>query len=140
MKDTIEKSTNTTTEKPYSFRKLSTADIFPTLKLINKLGLKQLKEDEGIKRLVSQISGATTKGKIDPTALGLDIFLELTCLVVDNLPKCEVELYDLLSSTSGMTVEEIKALEMSVFVEMITDFIKKEEFGDFFKAVTKLFK
>ena len=140
MKDTIEKSTNTTTEKPYSFRKLSTADIFPTLKLINKLGLKQLKEDEGIKRLVSQISGATTKGKIDPTALGLDIFLELTCLVVDNLPKCEVELYELLSSTSGMTVEEIKALEMSVFVEMITDFIKKEEFGDFFKAVTKLFK
>ena len=140
MKDTIEKSTNTTTEKPYSFRKLSTADIFPTLKLINKLGLKQLKEDEGIKRLVSQISGATTKGKIDPTALGLDIFLELTCLVVDNLPKCEVELYELLSSTSGMTVEEIKALEMSVFVEMITDFIKNEEFGDFFKAVTKLFK
>ena len=150
MEKTLEKITNTTEMveakqtaeriKPYTFRKLSTADIFPTLKLINKLGLKQMKSDEGIKRIVAQLTNATARGKIDPSALGLDMFLEITCLIVDNLPKCEVELYDLLSSTSGMSVEEIKALDMSVFFEMITDFIKKEEFADFFKAVSKLFK
>ena len=142
MKETTEKTTNTTEMieqiKPYTFRKLSTADIFPTLKLLNKLGLKQMREDESVKRIVQQFS-VSARGKIDPMALGVDIFLEITCLVAENLPKCETELYDLLSRTSNLTAEEIQAQDMAVTFEMITDFIRKEEFGDFFKAVSKLF-
>lgn len=147
MKETIEKTTNTAevieqtqNEKPYTFRKLSTSDIFPTLRLLNKLGLKQMREDESVKRIVAQLSSASSRGKVDPMALGLDMFFEITCLVVDNLPKCEMEVYDLLSRTSNLSAEEIQAQDMAVTFEMITDFIRKEEFGDFFKAVSKLFK
>ena len=126
-------------EKPYTFRRLSTQDIFPMLRLLNKIGLKDLRDNDNIKNIV-MLSTSTKGKKIDVNKLGMDVFLEIACLIVDNIPKCEVELYSLLSQTSDRTVDEIKAQDMAVTFEMIVDFIRKEEFGDFFKVVLKLFK
>ena len=126
-------------EKPYTFRRLSTQDIFPMLRLLNKIGLKDIKESESIKNIVMLTTSAKNR-KLDVNRLGIDVFIELACLIVDNIPKCEVELYSLLSQTSDRTIEEIKAQDMAVTFEMIVDFIRKEEFGDFFKVVLKLFK
>ena len=128
------------TEKPYTFRRLSTQDIFPMLRLLNKIGLKDLRDNDNIKSIVMLSTSATEKKKIDVNRIGMDVFLEIACLIVDNIPKCEVELYTILSTTSDRTVDEIKAQDMAVTLEMIVDFIRKEEFGDFFKAVLKLFK
>jgi hypothetical protein len=125
-------------KKPYTFRRLSTVDLFPMFKVISKLGLKQFQENGGIKTIISRIASGSKE--INPTELGIDIFLEITFLVIENLPKCENELYALLSQTSDLSVEEIKAQDMSITAEMILDFIRKEEFGDFFKVVSKLFK
>ena len=127
-------------EKPYKFRRLSTQDIFPMLRLLNKIGLKDLRDNDNIKNIVMLSTSATEKKKIDVNKIGMDVFLEIACLIVDNIPKCEVELYTILSTTSDRTVDEIKAQDMAVTLEMIVDFIRKEEFGDFFKAVLKLFK
>lgn len=124
--------------KPYTFRRLSTVDLFPVFKVISKLGLKQFQENGGIKTILSRF--ADGKKDINATELGIDIFLEITFLVVENLPKCEAEIYALLSQTSDLSVEDIKAQDMSITAEMILDFIRKEEFGDFFKVVSKLFK
>ena len=126
--------------KPYTFRRLSTQDIFPMLRLLNKIGLKDLRDNDNIKSIVMLSTSATEKKKIDVNRIGMDVFLEIACLIVDNIPKCEVELYTILSTTSDRTVDEIKAQDMAVTLEMIVDFIRKEEFGDFFKAVLKLFK
>jgi len=125
-------------KKPYTFRRLSTVDLFPMFKVISKLGLKQFQENGGIKTIISRI--ASGGKEINPTELGIDIFLEITFLVIENLPKCEDELYALLSQTSDLSVDDIKAQDMSITAEMILDFIRKEEFGDFFKVVSKLFK
>lgn len=137
--ETIE-ATETQSEKPYVFRRLTTQDIFPTLKLLNKIGFKDIKENEGLKNVVSMLSGKTVNGKVDVNKLGIDIFLEIACLVFENVPKCENELYTLLSQTSNLGVEEIKNQDMAITFEMIVDFVKKEEFGDFFKVALKLFK
>ena len=124
--------------KPYTFRRLSTEDLFPMFKVICKLGLKQFQENGGIKTILTRF--ADGKKEINATELGIDIFLEITFLVIENLPKCESEIYTLLSQTSDLTVEQIKAQDMAITAEMILDFIRKEEFGDFFKVVLKLFK
>ena len=126
-------------EKPYTFRRLSTQDMFPMFKVISKLGIKQFQENGGIKDIALRFVG-DGKANINPTALGLDIILEISSIILENLPKCEAEIYQLLSQTSNLSVEEIKEQDMAITVEMIVDFIKKEEFGDFFKAVSKLFK
>lgn len=128
------------TEKPYTFRKLSTEDIFPMFKLLNKIGLKELKENESLKNILFMFSGGTVKGKIDPNKLGVDMFLELACVITESIPKCENELYTLLSNTSNLSTDEIKAQSPAITFEMIIDFVKKEEFADFFKVVSKLFK
>ena len=127
------------TEKPYTFRRLSTQDMFPMFKVISKLGIKEFQANGGIKDIALRFVGEG-KENINPTALGLDIILEIASMIIENLPKCEAEIYQLLSQTSNLTVDEIKEQDMAITVEMIVDFIKKDEFGDFIKVVSKLFK
>lgn len=127
-------------EKPYTFRKLETQDIFPMFKLLNKIGLKDLKENENLKRIIFMFMGGTAEGKIDVNEIGIDMFLEIACLVTESIPKAETEIYTLLSNTSDRTIEDIKGQSPAVTFEMILDFVQKEEFKDFFKVVSKLFK
>lgn len=126
-------------EKLYTFRRLQTTDLFLMLKLFKKIGLKDLKENENMKKLLFMFMGGTVKGKIDVNQIGIDIFLEIACLLCDSIPKAEEEIYDLLAQTSNKQVKDIKKQDMAVTFEMIVDFVKKEEFMDFFKAVSKLF-
>lgn len=127
-------------EKPYTFRRLSTQDLFPMLRLLNKMGIKDLRDNENVKNISMMLSVTTGKKNIDVNKIGIDVFVEIACLIVENIPKCEAELYTMLSTTSNLTIDEIKAQDMAVTFEMIVDFVRKEEFGDFFKAVAKLFK
>jgi hypothetical protein len=46
----------------------------------------------------------------------------------------------MLSNTSNLTVNQVKELDFATFAEMVIDFIKKEEFKDFFRVASKLFK
>ena len=45
-----------------------------------------------------------------------------------------------LSSLSGMDKKEIESLPMVTFAEMVIDVFRKQEFMDFFKLVSTLFK
>lgn len=126
--------------KPYTFRRLETKDIFPMFKLLNKIGLKEMKDNESLKMVMFTFMGGTVKGKVDVNKIGIDIFLELACLITECIPKAENEFYSLLSQVSDRTAEEIQKQEPAVTFEMIVDFIKKEEFGDFFRVALKLFK
>ena len=126
--------------KPYTFRTLSTEDIFPMLKLLNKIGLRDLKENDGLKNVLFMFAGGTANGKVDVNKLGIDMFLEIAAIITESIPKCEAELYTLLSNTSDLSAEDIKTQSPATTMEMIIDFIKKEEFADFFKVVLKLFK
>lgn len=131
---------NQPTEKPYTFRKLSTEDMFPMFRLLNKIGLKDMKNNDNLKRIIFLFTGGSVDGKVDVNEIGIDMFLELACLITESIPNAEAEIYTLLSSTSDRTTEEIKAQAPAVTFEMILDFVKKEEFADFFKVVSKLFK
>lgn len=126
--------------KPYTFRKLETQDIFPMFKLLNKIGIRDLKENEGMKNVLFAFMGGTAKGKVDVNKIGMDMFFELASLITENIPKCEAELYSLLASVANLKVDDIKKQSPAVTFEMIVDFIKKEEFKDFFSVALKLFK
>ena len=71
--------------------------------------------------------------------MGLTISFDIVNIIVSNLPKCEKEIYQLLSQVSGMPEMFFKN-DMILFTEMVIDFIKKEEFPAFIKVVSKLFK
>lgn len=133
-------------EKPYTFRLLGAPDIFLMSKIISKIGIKEFKtcfESDGIKNLVQNMMVDKAQKDSDETniiSVGAEVALELASVILTNLPKCESDIYQILSQTSNLSVEEIKAPGNAVmFLEMVIDFIKKEEFRDFIGVVSKLF-
>lgn len=145
--------------KPYEFRLLSSTDLFLMIKIVKKIGVKEFKAcfiENDLKSLfqnafVSVIQGAkatiegtedgntTTEDTNDVSAF-IGLGLDIADVILGNLPACEQDIYRLLAQTSNLSVEEIKAPgNAAMFLEMLVDFFKKEEFKDFFKVASTLF-
>lgn len=129
-------------EKPYKFRALSFKDIFPMTNLINKIGINKftsLLSDESIMNLIqgkkpmkideggNEIVDETEHMKQLASAM-----ITIVNIILESLDSCENELYKVLSSASNLSVEEISTLPIKYVPSMITDFIKKDDFMDFF--------
>lgn len=135
--------------KPYTFRLLGAPDIFLMASIISKIGIKEFKacfESDGIKSLIQNmmIEGKEKGENPDSTniiSVGAGVALEIASVILSHIPLCEAEIYQLLAQTSNLTVTEIKKPgNAAMFLEMVIDFVKKEEFGDFIKVVSKSFK
>lgn len=130
-------------KKPYEFRKLAAPDMFLMFKIIGKIGVDEFKvcfEDDGIKKLVAVMANAPENQEKSLLSVGVGVALEIANVIFNNLPKCESEIYQMLANTSNLKLAEVKQLDMATFTEMVIDFIQKEEFKDFIKVVSKLFK
>lgn len=134
-------------EKPYTFRLLGAPDIFLMSKIIKTIGVKEFKacfESDGIKNMIQNVFMDAKKENPDEepdiVTVGMGVALEIADVILGNLYKCEEDIYKMLSNVSNLSVDEIKAPGNAVmFLEMVIDFFKKEEFKDFFKVVSKLF-
>lgn len=132
------------TKKAYAFRKLNSTDVFVMFKIMGKIGITEFSkcfEKDTVKELIASVTtkGDDSKGDVT-TVVGIAVVLEVANVILGNLPKCEGDIYQMLSQTSNLSVEKIKKLDFVTFTEMVIDFIKKEEFKDFFKVVLRLFK
>ena len=58
-------------------------------------------------------------------SIGMTIIMDVVSIVVDNIARCEKDIYKLLSGLSGMKESEIAELPMNTFVKMVIDVIKK---------------
>ena len=131
--------------KPYTFRLLGAPDIFLMAKIINQIGIKEFKacfESQGVKDMIQQMMAKEAKSdNSNIVSIGVGVAMEIAGVILGNLPKCENDIYQMLSQTSNLSVEEIKAPGNAVmFLEMVIDFIRKEEFRDFIKVVSALFE
>lgn len=142
-KNTVEtkvETVETANEKAYTFRKLNSTDLFLMFKIIGKIGINEFTacfDGETMNRMLQMAKG---KAKEETVSLvGLSVILDIAGVICTNIPKCEAEIYQMLSNTSDLTVEEIKEMDMVVFAEMVIDFVKKDEFKDFIKVASKLF-
>lgn len=126
----------------FELRELKSSDIFPMVGILNKIGFKELKTVLTPDKIKEMTKIMKTQGEDDmdnTTLFGFNVILEVVGIIMNNLSKCEQDLYKFLSSVSGLTVKEVEDLAMSDFAEMIVAIVKKPEFKDFFKAVSKLF-
>lgn len=127
----------------YTFRKLNSTDMFLMFRIISKIGINEFAEcleKDSVKQMIGKFSGGKTTADNAATIVGISVMLEIANVILGNLPKCESEIYQMLVNTSNLSIDEIKALDMSTFAEMVIDFIKKDEFKDFIKVVLKSFK
>ena len=116
----------TTAEKVYTFRKLEAGDVFPMFKILGKIGINEFAECFGkdtVQKVLSAVS--TDSGMQDFTQMmGISITLEMVNIILNNLPNCENEIYQLLSKTSNLTQAQVKQLDFATFTEMVIDFIR----------------
>ncbi len=147
MNETKKNATITTEdakEKPYNFRKLNATDIAPMCKVLSKIGIKKFATCLQSESVVSIISQKDENEDSDNTkinkAVGIQVMIEIADIILANIPYCEKDIFTLLSNVSGLTVDEIREFDLATFAEMVFDFVKKEEFKDFIKVVSKLFK
>lgn len=136
--ETSKKEGDTTmNEKAYTFRKLNATDTFLMFKVLSKIGINDIADGinaDSMKKLIKDHKDG------DATNVGIAVATGMVNVLLTNLPKCENEIYQLLSNTSNMTVDEIQQMDFAAFMEMVIDFVKKEEFKDFFKVVSRSFK
>ena len=126
-------------KKVYEFRTLNATDTFLMFKILGKIGINEFAEcfgKENVNRLLTGDAGVQNFAQ----AVGVQVVFEMVNVIMNNLPKCEGEIYAILANTSNLSVEEIKKLGFTTFMEMVIDFVKKPEFKDFIKVVSKLFK
>lgn len=130
-------------EATYTLRSLQGADIFPMSAIIKKIGVKEFKnafQDEEIKDLVKSINSGEISKDAAANQAGMTVILNIVDVVLGNLPRAEKDIYKFLASLSGMKPDEVAALPMATFTAMVIDVIQKDEFKDFIKVVSRLFK
>ena len=137
-------------------RELKAKDILPMVKILQKIGLKQIREmltPDKIKELMTamksddqdqkqedpdQQEDQKQEEKIDGrTILGFNLIMEVVGLVLDNLPACESDIYKFIGSVSSLTPEQVADLPLGEFTDIIVRILKDDGFSDFFKAVSK---
>lgn len=132
-------------EKRYTFRQLSTEDMFLMFRILGKIGVKEFKqcfEGDSLNTLINTFKnneGNDVSANSALMAIGVSVGFDAVDIILNNLPKCEKEICKLLSQVSGMDEAEIKK-DAILFTEMVIDFVKKEEFPAFIKVVSRLFK
>lgn len=140
-----------TEEKVYKFRKLTSKDLFLMIKLVKKIGINNVSkilDKDIIKKKINELTQETneesneetSKASISFEELGISIMFDLAQLIIERLEACKEEIYEILEKTSNLDKKQIEELEIDVFLEMIYDFVRKEEFIKLFQKAAYLFK
>ena len=138
MSETTNNVVEMATEKKYTFRKLEAKDIAPMASILSKIGLKEVKNCFSPDDMKAIAGG---DGSIEAVgAVGVSVAFEIAGVILGNYERCQNDVCSFLASLSGMDIEQIESLPLGTFAEMVIDVVKKEEFKDFMKVVSKLFK
>lgn len=141
-----EEGTEIVEKKTYTFRQLKATDVFLMSKIISTIGINEFTkcfDNPEVKQMIAAFTDNGEDGTNNTdiaSVVGISVALEIANIILGNLSKCEKEIIQLLSNVSGISVKNIENLNAVVFMEMVIDFIKKEEFKDFIKVASRSFK
>ena len=124
----VEETVEEVVERPYTLRKFKDGDLWPLLQILKKIGIKDCKE-----AFVQVASGEKTLKQI-----GILASFDLADILIGNLTKVEEEVYYLYADMSGLSVDEIRAMEFGTLPLMIMDSFNEVKNTSFFKVLSKL--
>lgn len=133
-----------TEPKPYELRGLCAKDVFPMVKIIRKIGLKDIgkafdpDEIKAITESVSEEENATVDSIAE--TVGVTVVLKIVDVILENLEAAGQEIFGFLGGLAGMTADEVGSLPMDVFFEMLVDTFQSKEFVGFMKVVSRFLK
>lgn len=125
--------------KAHTMRSMNADDLFMIVKIINKIGLKELKtcfDAAEVKKAMQESNGENNDLA---AAVGMRVMMEIAGTVMEHLPDCRNDLYAFMASLTGMQSVDIAELSMADFFDMLVEVINHPDFADFFRRVTGLF-
>lgn len=137
VKEEIVEETKEVVEKPYTFRKLNSTDLFAMVRLVKSFGVNSF--SQVFYKYYEMTKGDTKVDEEQEMNIGAIAF-DIIQIVIEKLGDCEKEIFNMLERTSNLELKELHALDIDVFMDMIVDFIKKDEFVAFSKAALRLIK
>ena len=129
----------------YEMRNLQATDIFSIVKILNGIGLKNIKEAINIEEINKIRKGMTEDNAEDNSEkvysqVGVKVVMSIATVILENLPKIENDLYTFVGSVIGIKTKDVAKMDMGEFMDVLIAIIQKEEFKDFFKRASKLIK
>lgn len=106
-------------------RKINTKDIFNTMRIIKKSGMKQ--------ELIPLVQKAAEVG-VD--AIGIEGVLTVIEVLSEN--NSEKAMYEVLAGPFEMTAEEVETMELDKFTEMLCELGEQNNIRNFIKALSGL--
>lgn len=120
-------------ERPYTLRNLKDRDLFPLLKILCKIGLKEFKG------AFDQFLGDNAEGESESVqSIGVSVLLDIAGTIVEHIGAVEDDLYNLYSDMSGKSKEEIQEMEFGTLPLMILDSFSEVKNTSFFKVLSRL--
>ena len=125
----------------YTMRNLQATDIFSVVKILNGIGLKNVKEAIDFEE-INKIRKGMTEDNADviTSQVGLNVVMSIATIILENLPNVESDLYNFIGSVIDMKAKDVAKMDMGDFMDLLITIIQKEEFKDFFKRASKLIK
>lgn len=129
----------------YEMRSLQASDIFSVVKILNGIGLNNIKESINIEE-INDIRKRITEDNSDDNSdkvysqVGVKVVMSVATIILENLPKIENDLYTFVGSVIGVKAKDVAKMDMGEFMDLLIAIIQKEEFKDFFKRASKLIK
>ena len=125
----------------YNMRNLQATDIFSVVKILNGIGLKNIKESIDFEE-INKIRKGMTEDNADAVTsqVGVNVVMSIATVILENLPNVESDLYNFIGSVIDMKAKEVAKMDMGEFMDLLIAIIHKEEFKDFFKRASKLIK
>ena len=125
----------------YEMRNLQATDIFSIVKILNGIGLKNIKESIDFEEINKIRQGMTEDNASAITSqVGVNVVMSIATVILENLPKIENDLYTFVGSVIGIKTKDVAKMDMGEFMDVLITIIQKEEFKDFFKRASKLIK
>lgn len=122
-------------------RKLQATDLFGMVKILNKIGLKNIKDAIDVNE-IKEMRKALTEGNEAQvmSEIGMNVVMSVVGVVFEHLPSVETDLYNFVGSVANMKAKDVAKMDVGDFMDLLISIAKKEEFKDFFNRASKLIK
>lgn len=137
MEDDVDTPENRV-ERPYTLRNLKDRDLFPLLKILRKIGLKEFKGafDQFIDDTEDDAEGEAEDESVQ--SIGVAVLLDIAGIIVEHIGAVEDDLYELYADMSGKSKEELREMEFGTLPLMILDSFSEVKNTSFFKVLSRL--
>ena len=122
-------------------RNLQSSDLFAMVKILNKLGIKNIKDSIDMKEIREARKNITKENEKEVASeIGTMVIMSIITIVLENLPEIENDLYKFIGGIANIKDKDVAKMGINEFTDLLFEIANKEDFKDFFKRASKLIR